>query len=177
MRLDGRSFSGTKDQTIGLLNRMVDDSQKREYRQVFYSQDRSYMLVLGVQPDGKFGIEVYKNDGDNPVKVTGGMSGITTFSTNATKQEFQNNDYIKTVENDGKQEIIIQDSYRIETLKSVYPIGSIYENESDSTNPSDTMNWGESVWESIGSSVILTKNTDDNSDPTYRTVYRWKRLS
>lgn len=177
MRLDGRSFSGTKDQTIGLLNRMVDDSQKREYRQVFYSQDRSYMLVLGVQPDGKFGIEVYKNDGDNPVKVTGGASGITTFSTNATKQEFQNNDYIKTVENDGKQEIIIQDSYRIETLKSVYPVGSIYENANDSTSPSLLMNWGESIWEPIGNSVIITKTIDTDSEPKYQTIYRWKRLA
>ena len=47
-------------------------------------------------------------------------------------------------------------------------------NENDSRSPAILMNWNDSTWEKIENAQIVSKT---DTDPTYQTVFMWKRLS
>lgn len=173
MRFNKDSFTSTRDQSVMILNRLLDDNERRRFGQAFHSADNRLVMILGLQPDGKFGIEVYERNGDELTKTSTGEL-VTALSPQITK--FENNNYVKVTDNNGKAEVVIQDTYRIETLKSVYPVGSVYENLTDSTNPKDIMNWSSSTWERQPDAVLVSKDlANSGSEPQYQSVYRWKR--
>lgn len=166
---DQKAFSSTKQQTIYRMNSLFSNNEQEKYTKSFISTDGTKAIVIGLQPDGQqFGMGMYELDGDLYKLVSNTIDGIVAPPTNP----FKGDDYIKIDNEKGK--IVLQDTVRIEALKSCYPIGSIYMNYTDSRSPAVMMNWNNSTWEKIEDAQIVSKN---GNDPSYQTVFMWKRLS
>ena len=166
---DQGAFNSTKQQTIYRMNSLFDDAQQERYSKTFHSTDGTKAIVIGLQPDGQqFGMGMYELDGDLYKLISKTIDGVVAPPNNP----FKGDDHIKVDNEKGK--IVLQDSVRIEALKSCYPVGSIYTNFNDSQNPAKLMNWNNSTWEKIENAQLVSKN---GNDPSYQTVFMWKRLS
>lgn len=168
------SFRNTKQQTVYELNGLFDRERDREYQIKIYSSDRKQVMILGLQPDYSFGVNVYNNDGDEPSVVQAGQLGITTLTNRDVK--WGGDDNIKIIKKDGEAKVSLQDTARIDFLKSAYPIGTIYTNYDNSENPSVLMNWNDSVWEELANTQIVVKG-DGDKEPEYKTIYSFKRVN
>lgn len=163
------AFGSTKQQTIYRMNSLFSNVEQEKYSKSFLSTDGTKAIVIGLQPDGQqFGMGMYELDGDLYKLVSSTVDGVVAPPANP----FKGDDYIKIDNEKGK--IVLQDTVRIEALKSCYPVGSIYMNENDSRSPAILMNWNDSTWEKIENAQTVSKT---DTDPTYQTVFMWKRLS
>jgi len=166
---DRESFSSRKDQAIFRLNQLFDENEKRKQQLVITSPDGAKSLLVGVQPTGEFGIAIYDNNGD--IKTLSKNEGLLTLPNRDTT--IKGDDNVKVSKEDDEIKITIQDSFRIETLKSAYPVGSIYINRIDSREPGEIMNWNDSTWTKIEDAKITTKT--GTADPVYNDVFMWER--
>ena len=166
---DQGAFNSTKQQTIYRMNSLFDGVEQERYSKTFLSTDGTKAIVIGLQPDGQqFGMGMYELDGDLYKLISKTIDGVVAPPNNP----FKGDDHIKVDNEKGK--IVLQDSVRIEALKSCYPVGSIYTNSNDSQNPAKLMNWNNSTWEKIENAQLVSKN---GNNPSYQTVFMWKRLS
>lgn len=166
---DQKAFSSTKQQTIYRMNSLFSNNEQEKYTKSFISTDGTKAIVIGLQPDGQqFGMGMYELNGDLYKLVSNTVDGVVVPPVNP----FKGDDYIKIDNEKGK--IILQDTVRTEALNSCYPVGSVYINHNDSRSPAVMMNWNNSTWEKIEDAQIVSKN---GNDPSYQTVFMWKRLS
>lgn len=166
---DQKAFSSTKQQTIYRMNSLFSNNEQEKYTKSFISTDGTKAIVIGLQPDGQqFGMGMYELNGDLYKLVSNTVDGVVAPPVNP----FKGDDYIKIDNEKGK--IILQDTVRTEALNSCYPVGSVYINHNDSRSPAVMMNWNNSTWEKIEDAQIVSKT---DTDPTYQTVFMWKRLS
>lgn len=52
-------------QTTAQLNQMANKQRDEMYSKWVYNQDRSKVIVIGVQPNGEFGLREYNIKGDS----------------------------------------------------------------------------------------------------------------
>lgn len=57
------------DQHIHNLKEMAREQERSQHTSYNYNQDRTQVIVYGVQPDNTFGIVIYKVDGDQLTEI------------------------------------------------------------------------------------------------------------